>query len=315
MASSLALWREISWLHEERLLFSLRSVIDYFNLLAAFILYVVLLVTRRSSFRERRRDWFSIVILGCCVLVSIGYFGAAIHSFAALGEESSRLVWFGRGIVWTTLCVSVIARGSRLIDVVKSVWWILFFLLISAFNIVELVKFHDIEILEIAPWLANLLLLFCGLRNLQGIVSHQVLDLDSNLSESLLVRTSGKGCFDFDEASLLSILLFSWINPLLKLGSSKSLNLDDIPSLGSEDEALLAYKSFGDAWSVLEEEKGTKNSTFWAIARVYWKCMVLAGICLLLRTVCVVATPLFLYAFVNYSNLEEKDLEKGVFLV
>ncbi|XP_042048232.1 ABC transporter C family member 8-like isoform X2 [Salvia splendens] len=309
MASSLALWREISWLHEERLSSSLRSIIDYFNLLAAFILYVVLLVTRRSSFRERRRDWFSIAILGCCALVSIGYYGAA------LSGESSRLVWLGRGLVWTTLAVSVIVRGSRLIAVVKSVWWIVFFLLISAFNIVELVKFHDIEILEIAPWLANLLLLFCGLRNLQGIVSHQVLDLDSSLSESLLVRTSGKGCFDLGEASLLSILLFSWINPLLKLGSSKALNLDDIPSLGSEDEALLAYKSFGDAWSVPEEEKGAKNSTFWAIARVYWKCMVVAGICLLLRTVCVVATPLFLYAFVNYSNLEEKDLEKGVFLV
>ncbi|XP_047960012.1 LOW QUALITY PROTEIN: ABC transporter C family member 8-like [Salvia hispanica] len=309
MASSLALWREISWLHEERLSSSLRSIIDYFNLLAAFILFVVLLVTRRSSFRERRRDWFSIAILGCCALVSIGYYGAA------LSEESSRLVWLGRGLVWTTLAVSVIVRSSRLIAVVKSVWWIVFFLLISAFNIVELVKFHDIEILEIAPWLANLLLLLCGLRNLQGIVSHQVLDLDSSFSESLLVRTSGKGCFDLEEASLLSILLFSWINPLLKLGSSKALNLDDIPSLGSEDEALLAYKSFGDAWSALEEEKGAKNLTFWAIARVYWKCMVVAGMCLLLRTVCVVATPLFLYAFVNYSNLEEKDLEKGVFLV
>ncbi|XP_047961710.1 ABC transporter C family member 8-like [Salvia hispanica] len=301
---------EISWLHEESLSSSLRSIIDYFNLLAAFILFVVLLVTRRSSFRERRRDWFSIAILGCCALVSIGYYGAA------LSEESSRLVWFGRGLVWATLAVSVIVRGSRLIAVVKSVWWIVFFLLISAFNIVELVKFHDIEILEIAPWLANLLLLFCGLRNLQGIVSHQqVLDLDNSFSESLLVRASGKGCFDLDDASLLNILLFSWIDPLLKLGSSKALNLDDIPSLGTEDEALLAYKSFGDAWCVLQEEKGAKNSTFWTIARVYWKCMVLAGICLLLRTVCVVATPLFLYAFVNYSNLEEKDLEKGVCLV
>ncbi|KAL1546729.1 ABC transporter C family member 8-like isoform X2 [Salvia divinorum] len=65
-------------------------------------------------------------------------------------------------------------------------------------------------------------------------MSQQVLDLDSSFSESLLVRPSGKGCFDLDEASLLSILLFSWI-----------------------DEALLAHKSFGDAWSVLEEAPKT----------------------------------------------------------
>nr|QVT92300.1 ABC transporter [Salvia miltiorrhiza] len=61
--------------------------------------------------------------------------------------------------------------------------------------------------------------------------------------------------------------------------------------MGSEDEALLAYKNFGDAWSALKEENGTKNLnnfTFWAIARVYWKSVVTAGICALLRTVSVV---------------------------
>ncbi|XP_057772130.1 ABC transporter C family member 8-like [Salvia miltiorrhiza] len=324
MASSIALWREISWLHGEiidrGLSSSLRIIIDYLNLLVAFVFYVVLLVTKRSRFRERRRDWFNIAILGGCALVSIEYYGAAIYSsLISEGEESSRFSWlvsFGRGLIWTTLAISVIVRGPRLVAVLKSAWWIVFFLLISALNILDLVKSGHIQILEVAPWLVNLFLLFCGLKNLRGIVSQPV--LGSSFSESLLVKTLEKDRVDLDEASLLSILLFSWINPLLRLGHSRTLNLNDVPSLGSEDEALLAYKNFGDAWSVLKEENGTKNSnrfTFWAIARVYWKSVVTAGICALLRTVSVVATPLFLYAFVNYSNLERKDLKKGVFLV
>ncbi|GFP82780.1 ABC transporter c family member 8 [Phtheirospermum japonicum] len=43
--------------------------------------------------------------------------------------------------------------------------------------------------------------------------------------------------------------------------------------------------------------------------------MALAGIYALVRTISVVATPLLLYAFVNYSNLEEKKFNDGIFLV
>nr|GMD70414.1 ABC transporter C family member 8 [Ipomoea batatas] len=52
-----------------------------------------------------------------------------------------------------------------------------------------------------------------------------------------------------------------------------------------------------------------------AIARLYWKEMVLGGFYLLLRSAAVVVAPLLLYAFVAYSNLESKELSKGFFLV
>ncbi|KAF2323531.1 hypothetical protein GH714_035937 [Hevea brasiliensis] len=45
--------------------------------------------------------------------------------------------------------------------------------------------------------------------------------------------------------------MFSWINPLLKLGYSKPLNLEDIPSLDPEDEANIAYQKFAIAWDSL----------------------------------------------------------------
>lgn len=312
-----------SWLHGE--IFdmgsssTLRTIIDYLNLFVAFVFYLVLLITRKSSSRESRRDWFNIAILGCCALVSTEYYGAVIYGIITKGKGFSHpnwLVCFGRGLIWTTLSISVIVRGTKWIAVLKSAWWIVFFLSISALNIADLVKSHHMQILEVAPWIANWLLFVCALRNLHGIFSQSA--LDNSFLEALLVEKSEKSRVDLTQASFLSKLLFSWINPLLRLGKSKPLTLDDIPSLGSEDEALLAYRKFNDAWSILEEEKGTKNSNnfvFWAITRVYWKSMVLAGICALLRTIAVVATPLLLYAFVSYSNLEKKNLKEGVFLV
>lgn len=297
----------------------MRTIIDCLNLLVASVFYAVLLITRRISFSESRRNWFNIAILGGCALVSLEYYVAVIYNLITQGEEFSHLNWLiclGRGLIWTTLAISVIVGGSRLIDVLKSAWWVVFFLLISAFNIVDLVKYHHIQTLEVAPWLANLLLFFCALRNLHGVASQPV--LDSSFSESLLVHSSEKDRLYLEEASLLSKLLFSWLNPLLRLGNSRTLNLDDIPSMGFEDEALVAYKNFDEAWSILKEEKGEKNSSnssFWALTRVHWKSMVVAGICVLLRTVSVVASPLLLYAFVSYSNLEKKDLKYGVMLV
>ncbi|KAH6798573.1 multidrug resistance-associated protein 6 [Perilla frutescens var. frutescens] len=152
--------------------------------------------------------------------------------------------------------------------------------------------------------------------NIHGILSQPV--VDNGFLESLLVQESERHRVHLGEATVLSKMFFSWINPLLQLGNSKTLTIEDIPPLESEDEALLAYSKFMDVWSKLEEENGSKNSNnfvLWALTKVYWKNMMLAGICALLRTVSVVATSLLLYAFVSYSNLEMKNLVVGVFLV
>ncbi|KAK4395155.1 ABC transporter C family member 8 [Sesamum angolense] len=296
-----------------------RTVLDCLNVFVAVVFYVVLIVMRKTSSRESRRDWFKVAVSGGCALVSLEYFGIVVYALVVKGKELSHpkwLVFFARGLIWITLSISVLVRGSKGIALLKYVWWIVFFLLVSALNVVDLVKLHRIQILEVAPWLVNLLLFVCGLKNLYEIVSQPALD-DSFL-EPLLVEESEKECAGLSQASFLSKLSFSWINPLLRLGNTKPLSLDDIPSLGFEDGALTAYGKFNDAWCVLEKEKGvngSKNFAVWAIAKVHWRSLVLAGSLVFFRTIAVVATPLLLYAFVRYSNLEMKNLKEGVSLV
>ncbi|KAL0354576.1 UNVERIFIED_CONTAM: ABC transporter C family member 6 [Sesamum radiatum] len=236
-----------------------RTVLDCLNVFVAVVFYVVLIVIRKSSSRDGGRDWFKVAVSGGCALVALEYFGIVVYDLVVRGKELSHLKWlvfFARGLIWITLSISVLVRGSKGIALLKSVWWIVFFLLVSALNVVELVKLHRIQILEVAPWLVNLLLFVCGLRNLYEIVSQPA--LDNSFLEPLLVEESEKECIGLRQASFLSKLSFSWINPLLRLGNTKPLTLDDIPSLGLEDGALMAYGKFNDAWCVLEK-KGRKR--------------------------------------------------------
>lgn len=124
--------------------------------------------------------------------------------------------------------------------------------------------------------------------------------------------------FGIQRASFFSKLTFSWINPLLTLGYSKTLTLEDVPPLGSEDEAESAYQKFSHVWDSLSREKGSsssRNLAFQAIKIVHLKENVLIAFYTLLKTLSVVVSPLILFAFVNYSNGNERHLRDGLSIV
>ncbi|KAL2462581.1 ABC transporter C family member 8 [Forsythia ovata] len=324
MASSGSLYGLFSWICEGE--FNLnssctqRTIIDFMNLLMVIVYYLILILGSqwKNNFRQRRRDCITKIILICCVLTSIEYLGAGLYNIITRNEGFSHQNWlayFVRGLIWITITVSVLVEGSKWIVVFKTAWWIVYFLLISAINIEDLVESHDIQIPEIVPWTVNLLLFFYALRTLYWVVLQP--NLDNSLLEPLVPEVFDKSHINPAQANFLSKLSFSWINPLLRLGNRKSLALEDIPCLRSEDEAALAYEKFKGAWDSLQG-KGSDNSdylVFWAIARLYWQDMVFAGIGALIRTIAVVIAPLLLYAFVNYSNREIKNLYEGIFLV
>ncbi|KAK6911944.1 ABC transporter type 1, transmembrane domain, partial [Dillenia turbinata] len=140
---------------------------------------------------------------------------------------------------------------------------------------------------------------------------------DETLSEPLLVEKPGKTQSKLGEASVFSRLTFSWIDPLLCLGNVKPLAPEDIPSLVSEDEASSAYQKFAIIWNELREKNphNTKNLVFWALARIFVQENVIVGIYAFLRTIAVVASPLLLYSFVQYSNREQENVDKGFIIL
>ncbi|XP_028790570.1 ABC transporter C family member 8-like [Neltuma alba] len=202
---------------------------------------------------------------------------------------------------------------SKCLQVLNLVWWASSCTLVSALNIEVLFKGHNIQILDMVQWPVHFSLVFCAFRSLYFAPQSSQ---NNTMSQPLLSQKDENKESKLARANFLSKLTFSWINSLLKLGYSKPLDLQDIPSLVSEDEASLAYQNFSHVWDSLLRDRSKNNSTknlvMWSILRVYMKENFLIGILALLRTISVVVSPLVLYAFVNYANSEEENLKEGL---
>ncbi|XP_009759196.1 ABC transporter C family member 8 isoform X2 [Nicotiana sylvestris] len=300
-----------------------RAIVDALNLLLVFLFLLVLLVSSMRKIRifcGYRKDWKTLGISVCCAVVSIVYFGLGLWELTSSKDGGvSQLSWLQyvvHGLIWISLTVSLLVQGSKWIQILISAWWIIFFVLISTLNIEVSIKTHSIPALEVVTWLVSFLIFLSALSTFYHIFSQSY--SKQNLLEPLLVDQPDHNQISISQDSLFSKLSFSWVNGLLRLGNSKTLALEDIPCLGSEDEAILAYEQLSREWQALRREKHQNNSEnllIKAIARVYWKQMVIAGALVLLRIFAVVIAPLMLYAFVAYSSRERRTFLEGVLLV
>ncbi|PSS07360.1 ABC transporter C family member 8 like [Actinidia chinensis var. chinensis] len=315
-----------SWLCEGEFHFSSLCIqgiiIDVHNLLfllAFYLFFIINCLIKNNIIRFSKRDWFTIAISICSGLISIAYLSSGLWELLTQSRGFTNLSWvvhFMRGLIWISLTVSLLVKGTKWVEILASLWWVLFFLLISALNAEVLIRTHNIGILKVAAWLVNLLLLFCALRNFTCCFYPSI--SEKKLSEPLLTEEPEKNRSTIGHASLFSKLTFSWVNPLLKLGYSKILALEDVPCLVPKDESILAYGEFSRTWDLLRRDKSsnkTGNLVFWALVKVHAREMVFEGMCALLRTLCVVVAPLLLYAFVNYSNRDTESTHEGLFLV
>ncbi|KAL8122788.1 ABC transporter C family member 8-like isoform X1 [Apium graveolens] len=294
-----------------------RSGLDILNLLIVCIFLIFLIFGFVNGQNRINKNWIPLGVSFCCALASIAYLTNAVWGLIAGEHFSWLLVHFARAATWLILMISLLVKGSKNLQLLASVWWVVFFVALTAINTNALLKEDNLEILDAVTWPVNFFLLVCAIRSISYLVSA---DMPlKRLSEPLLSEKSEERLSQLGQASFFSKLVFSWVSPLLSLGSSKPLVLDDVPFLAAEDQAIVANQKFAQAWDSLLKEKGSNSKTnlvFWAIARNYWWEMVFVGACLFLRTVSFALSPLLLYGFVNYSNRDtESTTLDGVLLV
>uniref|UniRef100_A0A1D1ZGM2 ABC transporter C family member 8 n=1 Tax=Anthurium amnicola TaxID=1678845 RepID=A0A1D1ZGM2_9ARAE len=299
-----------------------RSIVDILNLL--FLLSFCLALLVKSFRKQYTRDCVFVVVSVCCTLTSFAYFGASFWTLLHTGGEAlhwSWVVYFVRGLIWIALAASLHVHLTKWMKVLVSLWWVSFSVLVSALNVETLARTHTFQILDMVSWPVNLLLLFCALGIAGNVFPHDAGDDDDEgggglLSRPLLAEV-GHRKSELGRAGFLSLVTFSWINPLLRSGYQKPLNLDTVPALDWEDGALRACESFLHSWNTIQGKKYsvTSNLVVLTLAKCYTKEMILVGIYAFLRTIAVVSLPVLLYAFVQYSNSEKGDAFLGVFLV
>ncbi|CAN6221054.1 unnamed protein product [Urochloa humidicola] len=185
-----------------------------------------------------------------------------------------------------------------------------------------------LDAIDVIAWPVNLLLLLCAVSSLLRRGHHgqhhdgDASDDNGGLSEPLIGK-DGKAVptSELYRAGLFRQLAFSWLDPLLRLGRSKALDLADIPLIAGNDTAEHASRKFAEVWSrhVHDKARSRRSVGSNSLALVLGKCflgeILLTGFYAFLRTLSIAVAPLLLFAFVWYSNQEERDLGVGLALV
>ncbi|KAJ4767941.1 ABC transporter C family member 8 [Rhynchospora pubera] len=289
-----------------------RSLIDATNLIFLLSYCVSLVVAGcRREFANARRNasWQAVLSSICCAILAFSEIGTGFWVlYSGDYQHDDWLVSFLKGIVWVFLAVSFTLQSNNFVKNLCTIWWVAFSVLTFALNLETIFRKKNLEIVDLISWPVCLLFLVCAITLQKGTNSNQD-STGGNFTEPLL-PTKNEKVTNFSRAGFLSRVLFSWMNPLLKLGYSKPLDQTDIPLLDPDDGALEACQKFLTEW-----DNSQKKSVFSVLFKCFTSDFVLTGLYALLRTLSFAASPLLLHAFVLYSYKEEKDLYEGFTLI
>lgn len=111
------------------------------------------------------------------------------------------------------------------------------------------------------------------------------------------------------KAGILSKITFTWVNPLLLIGSRQILQFDDIPNLGPDDSADFVHKRLESNWDL---QNGGIKSLTWALVITFWPLFMINGILALAKLCVMYAGPLLIQHFINFAADPSKTWQEGV---
>uniref|UniRef100_A0A0E0KZG8 ABC transporter C family member 13 n=3 Tax=Oryza punctata TaxID=4537 RepID=A0A0E0KZG8_ORYPU len=298
------------------------NLFDLVNILLLVVYLATLVIAackKRFLVGVRELPWLCLVASPCCAVL-----GVACVCLGALRSAAAEVAV--RGVVWVFVAVSVVVRPTRLSSVAAMAWWAAMAAMSTAYGVEVVATGSSLPVLDVAAWVVSLVLLLCvfvvgaaGRRDVAG----------GGETEPLLSARGGgersAAAATFGQAGFLSRLLFTWMDPLLRLGYSKPLGLGDVPPLDADDEAAQACDTFLREWHRRRsatsrtdggEEKAASRLVFAVLAACYKKDLLLTALYTLLRTVAFGAMPVMLYSFVSYSyRRRERGLAAGMVLI
>ncbi|KAL6619883.1 hypothetical protein ACP70R_035022 [Stipagrostis hirtigluma subsp. patula] len=294
-----------------------RNLIDLINILLLSV-YILSLVasacTRRFTVRTRDLPLLCALASPCCALL-----GVAFVCSGAWGSSSSSPAPGGellvRGLIWVVVSVSVVVRPTRFSRALAMAWWAALAAMTTVYSVEEIVTGSRMGVLDGASWAVSLMLLLCAIRVCRCPTAGGD---GGEATRPLLTEEGGeRKTTAFGDAGFLSRLTFTWVDPLLRLGYSKPLDLGDIPPLDADDAAAEASRTFLEEWHRRRRTDAgrTPNLVFWVLAECYKTELLLTALYTLLRTLSFAASPVILYCFVSYSYRRERDLAGGLALI
>uniref|UniRef100_A0ACD5TRC9 Uncharacterized protein n=2 Tax=Avena sativa TaxID=4498 RepID=A0ACD5TRC9_AVESA len=220
-------------------------------------------------------------------------------------------------------------RGDERFPAPLRLWWALFLVLS-----VLAVAVHAVTILHYKlpvpalAWardavsvLAGAVLLVAGFSATRGAVGESASEepLLNGASESAAENDSVDASM-FTGAGFLSVLTFSWMEPLLALGHRKTLDLDDVPDLDAADSVAGLLPPFkANLEALTGEGSGGQNVTAFkltkALVRTVWLHIAVTALYALIYNLATYVGPYLIDSLVQYLNGDERYASKGKILV
>ncbi|KAI8552989.1 hypothetical protein RHMOL_Rhmol06G0310300 [Rhododendron molle] len=241
-------------------------------------------------------------------------------------EKIVTLLDFGlRTLAW--LAISVYLRthfknsGGPRFPILLRVWWGFYFSMSCCFLVVDFLYNKNHQSLPTQLFVSDIIstvmgFFFC----LLGFLGKKESE-DTLLQEPLLhgreskKSSGGEIVAPFSNASLLSILSFSWMGPLIAAGYKKTLDLNDVPQLAGMDSVKLAFPIFT---SKLDSGIGTRITTFKLVKALIfvtkWEILLTAFLALI-YTLASYVGPYLIDSLVQYLNGNRAFENQGYVLV
>ncbi|KAK6164386.1 hypothetical protein DH2020_001250 [Rehmannia glutinosa] len=259
----------------------------------------------------------------------LGLDGVGLIREAALGE-GRKLDWTvvllpaALSLAWFVLSFSVLYcknKAAEKFPLLLRIWWIASFV-ICLFTLYAdgrglltegsgNLSSHVLANFVVTPPIA--FLFFIATRGVTGIQVCRI----SDLQEPLLLEEES-GCLKvtpYNEAGLFSLVILSWLNPLLSIGNKKPLELKDIPLLAPKDRPKTNYKVLNSNWEKLKAKNALKQpSLAWAILKSFRKEAGYNALFAGVNTLVSYVGPYMISYFVDYLGGKETSPHKGYVL-
>ncbi|KAL5547282.1 hypothetical protein UlMin_006969, partial [Ulmus minor] len=238
------------------------------------------------------------------------------------------LAW---GLVSVYLFTRFTHSGESRHPLLLRVWWGLYFSLSCYSLVIDFVLYKKHVSLQIQSSVSNVVSVISGLFFIYVGLSEKKEGGDSLLEEPLLNSNTGlendhevgsktKGdetVTPYSNAGIFSILSFSWMSPLIVLGKKKTLDLEDVPQLASNDSANGVFSSFINR---LDSDCGAVNkvTTLKLVKGLLlssWKEILFAAFAAFLYAIALYVGPYLINTFVQYLNGERQFQHEGYILV
>ena len=116
------------------------------------------------------------------------------------------------------------------------------------------------------------------------------------------LNTEDKKPSPYDSASYLSFILYLWLTPLITLGASRPLELDDVPNVPIKLQTNNLFDLFQSIWDeeqTCHPESGARNLA-WMLFRASRKELILSSLNLCVMGLVTILQPYFLVKILDY---------------